>query len=190
MNDQRHHRFLADLCFVITLLVAVFAPIVGLTLLGVRAGWGLSLYDAGVWAPLGVAVFGPLMGYQAKLPLPADFFTLCGLPVLSWGLSALILRLRLDLEERFGARRISRALIFGLIWLRRLILDGMILLYAVTLAAASPQLALLSGWALTLCVMLVLNHSAKAAKLEAQVIAGLLLTEQLIWPWVLWLLAR
>lgn len=179
----RRRQFLVDLSFVITLLVAVFAPVVALRLLGAAPQWGLTLMDLGVTAPLAVFTFGVMAPLQQAMTLPVDFFTLCGWPLLSWAMLSLALRLRLDLGERRGAYAgwtltlLRLGATSGLIWLYGCCYD-------------------VSGWvwvmgpmlALTLCAMFMLWRAPLARRLDFEVMAGINLSEQLIWPWLLWAL--
>lgn len=177
----RRRQFLVDLSFVITLLIAVFSPVVALRLLGADPQWGLTMTELGVTAPLAVFIFGVMAPLQQAMTLPVDFFTLCGWPLLSWALLSLTLRLRMDLGARFGEWAG-----WTLTLVRLGATSGLIWLYGHCYGVGGWVWVMWPMLALALCAMLMLRRSALARRLDFEVMAGFNLSEQLVWPWFVW----
>ena len=173
----RHRQFFADLTFVLTLILAVYGPIVGLRALSLGRGLPAPGSVSSPGLALGALAFGPMLGPLLAGQADADFLTLCGWPVLSWGMLALALHLRLDLGPRAGA---------WAAWLVIALRGALLTALAGSYLGASTALTLMGPSLMaTLGAMIALRLSPRARAMDAEAISASVMAEQLLWPWLL-----
>lgn len=180
--NREPKAFLGDLSFVLSLFCTVLAPMYACRLLGSDGVWSMSFADGvTAWEMLGVPIFGPTAATHAWTSMPMDFVSLCAWPGFSWMSTAFILKLSLSLKGRLGA------LPWALVLTKFALMGGLAWAYAPQ-AGWTPALAL--GALPAACALMGAIACAclpHVKRWQFAVMAGVLLSAQLVMPWC-WLL--